>query len=114
MNVKTLGQIAFEALVTSYGESVDAKEWPMMSKETHDAWEAAAQAVKRAVLPSSPFSERRTAENDSLMKARDAVVEAAKEWVAKRCIRCPAPCECDDELLSVLGEAVEALEELEL
>ena len=65
--MKTLGQVAYEALVVGYGENVDAKEWPGLSQTTHDAWQAAAEAVVMA-----------TTVELILLPQKRAVIEAAE------------------------------------
>jgi hypothetical protein len=108
MNVKTLGQIAYSAYLGFAGTPEDLQ----FSSDAHrEAWEAAAQAVKRAVLPSSPFSERQTQEDDALMKARDAVVEAAKAWAEWRLGLGQG--NLVHKVEDALVDAIEALEELE-
>jgi hypothetical protein len=108
---KTLGQNAYEAheavYINQHPKETRPKpvSWGSLSGTGKKAWEAAAQAVKRAVLPSSPFSERRTQDDEALTKARDAVVEAAKEW--KKEVQ--GLYEFDSELCN----AIQALEELE-
>ena len=70
---KTLGQVAYEALVIGYGENVDAKEWPGLSQATHDAWQDAADAVVNRYIVV-----RSTADRKMLDDKEQAVIEAAK------------------------------------
>ncbi len=48
-DAKTLGQVAFEALVKSCDEHIDVREWPGMRPESRTAWQAAAEAVAAEV-----------------------------------------------------------------